>query len=338
MKILLLSIFLLLFTSCKREIIELPIEQTKRCFTDEPHDQLLSKNYIPNRPAFKTDTAEVQNTIITVPVVFHVIYNPNQDSRQNVPLSQIQNQLDILNRDFAKTNSDTINTPTPFKSLAGSTKIRFCLAQRDEFDNPHSGVIRKSTTKTQWSAIGDMKCPYLGGDTAWDNSKYLNIWVCNIVGCLGYANYPGGNPPADGVVLSYKVCGTPGILANYNGGRTLTHEIGHFLGIHHLGWSGCLDDEVLDTPLQGAITYNCPSFPKLDACNNSPYGILFMNFMDSSYDPCYNLFTKGQCAKMDSALRYLRTSLIYSRGCSPLYVLNPTATPTGIEFNKVYRQ
>lgn len=52
---------------------------------------------------------------------------------------------------------------------------------------------------------------------------------------LGYAAFPwdyGSRPAQDGVVIRYSSM-PRGTLAPYNLGRTLTHEVGHWLGLYH---------------------------------------------------------------------------------------------------------
>ncbi|MFC1835140.1 hypothetical protein ACFL2Q_10440 [Thermodesulfobacteriota bacterium] len=47
---------------------------------------------------------------------------------------------------------------------------------------------------------------------AWPADKYLNMWVCNLEGgLLGYAQFPGGPPETDGVVILNTAFGTTGI-------------------------------------------------------------------------------------------------------------------------------
>jgi hypothetical protein len=77
--------------------------------------------------------------------------------------------------------------------------------------------------------------------TTWDARSYLNIWVCNTVpGLTGYATFPGSDRAVDGIVIRYDAFGTTGkVSAPFNLGRTLTHEVGHWMGLKqlwHLPW------------------------------------------------------------------------------------------------------
>ena len=62
-----------------------------------------------------------ESSVITIPVVVHVIYN---SSIQNISDAQVQSQIDVLNKDYRRQNSDTANTPLYFQQFAadcGST-------------------------------------------------------------------------------------------------------------------------------------------------------------------------------------------------------------------------
>lgn len=113
---------------------------------------------------------------IELPVVVNVLYNT---TAQNVSNAQIQSQIDVLNKDFAATNSDYNNTPSIFQTvLSGNTGIKFVLDQ----------VIRKSTTKSSWRTDDAMKKSNRGGINPTSPSTKLNLWVCNLSGgILGYA-------------------------------------------------------------------------------------------------------------------------------------------------------
>lgn len=264
-------------------------------------------------------TLEENRTVVTIPVVFHVVYNTND---QNISDAQIMTQIDVLNKDFNRLNADTGSTPGPFKSLAANVQVQFCLAQRDPNNNATNGITRTMTSITSFTAE-DTSIYYtsLGGYDIWDRNKYLNIYVCNLAGTLlGYAQFPGMNPATDGVVIGYTYLGTIGTVQPPNNlGRTATHEVGHWLNLFHI-WGdepACAqDDEVLDTPLQGTESSGCPTFPMTDACSPNAPGIMFMNYMDYSDDNCMNMFSIGQSTRMNAALSGPRASLMTSNGCA----------------------
>ncbi len=257
--------------------------------------------------------------VVTIPVVFHVLYN---NAAQNISDALILAQLDQLNKDYARLNADANNTPSAFQSLATNTNIQFCLAQRDASGNATTGIVRKSTTVTSFSSNDAVKYTAQGGDNAWDATKYLNIWVCNLGGgLLGYAQFPGGAAATDGVVLLYSSVGsltTPGSSSPYNYGRTATHEVGHWLNLRHIwGDANCGNDQVSDTPTQQTSNYGCPTFPKV-TCSNGANGDMFMNYMDYTDDACMNMFSVGQSTRMNAlfATGGARAGLLTSQGCS----------------------
>ncbi len=262
----------------------------------------FTKNYV-NNPQ------RLNGTIITIPVVVHVVYKTNA---QNISDAQIQTQIDVLNEDFRRLNADANNT----WSQAADTEIEFCMATVDPSGGSTNGIQRRSTNKPSFSANDFMKYNNKGGLDAWPAADYLNIWVCNLgSGLLGYAQFPGGNPATDGVVCDYAYFGTIGTAtAPFNLGRTATHEVGHWLNLRHIwGDGGCsVDDFVADTPLSDAANYGCASGHV--SCGSTD---MVENYMDYSDDACMNLFTSGQSTRMDAlfASGGARESLTTSGGC-----------------------
>jgi hypothetical protein len=243
--------------------------------------------------------------LIVIPVVVHVLYNK---SAENIPDEQILSQIQILNEDFRRTNPDNNNTPSIFQGIAADVQIEFKLATLNPSGNPTTGIVRKYTSATSFSANDAMKYNSSGGSSAWNPSKYLNIWVCNLSSYLGYATFPGSSAgkPEDGIVVHYRAFGDIGtnLYTKYNLGRTATHEVGHYLNLRHIwGDGGCgVDDGVTDTPLSGGANYNglpC-TFPGPNSCNTGAGDLpdMFQNYMDYSDDACMNLFTNGQKTRM----------------------------------------
>ncbi len=287
------------------------------------------------------------NAVLTIPVIFHVLYST---TTQNISQAKINDQLNTINKDYSRTNLDSnASNNVGFRSLAANTNIQFCMALRDPSGNAltEPGIKRVAVTASGFDPKSNNNAKYtsLGGDDAWPRAQYLNVWVVNFTGSsvdlLGISQFPGGTAATDGCCVLYKTVGgntSQGTQLNYKLGRTLTHEVGHWLGLFHT-WGDDDDqdgtcesasecggtDYVLDTPNQGEENYSCPSFPHIDCCSsvtttNNPgdpvNGVMFMNYMDYVNDNCMNMFTQGQNTRMHSALATAsRNTLGTSNGC-----------------------
>lgn len=272
--------------------------------------QMIQGEHFPLSSNTRTTAAPA---VIRIPVVVHIVY---QNALQNISDAQIQSQLEVLNQDFRRKNSDTANTPDAFRPVASDVAIEFVLATADPQGRPTTGIIRKSTSVMSWQLNDRIKHASTGGSDGWDSRRYLNIWVGNLDKILGYASFPGGSPENDGIVIAYDAFGTINVRQPYNLGRTAVHEAGHWLGLKHIwGDASCGDDGVHDTPKQSTYTVGCPTSFR-SSCNNGPAGDMFMNFMDFTNDACLNLFTEGQKERMRSLFNAggARNALLLSRG------------------------
>ncbi|HYC39035.1 MAG TPA: M43 family zinc metalloprotease [Chitinophagaceae bacterium] len=255
-------------------------------------------------------------SLIRIPVVVHILYHyPSQ----KIPDSRVHEQIAALNRDFRRRATDTSRTPAYFRQFAADCEIEFQLATSDPRMRSTTGIVKKYSPVLQWGMDDRMKFSSEMGSDAWDPGSYLNIWVCDLKGLAGYSSMPGGPKEKDGIVMDFEAFGTTGVTAGYDMGRTLVHEVGHWLGLKHLwGDTDCGDDGVSDTPQQSFYTVGCPSGIRV-TCNNGPYGNMYMNFMDFTADACMNLFTVGQKQRMRSLFSAggPRASLLHSRGLNP---------------------
>jgi hypothetical protein len=286
----------------------------RTCGTMAVHERLLrtdpayvaARNASENRAwSARAQGATAERLGVTlIPVIVHVVY---KTAAQNISDAQITSQIDVLNRDFRKTNPDVSLAPPAFAPLAADARIQFELATQDPNGATTSGIVRTQTTRDSFSDDDSVKSASSGGADAWPSERYLNLWVCQLGGgLLGYAHFPGGPAATDGVVILQSALGTTGTAtAPFNLGRTATHEIGHWLNLRHI-WgddgTGCSgSDYVDDTPNAAGPNYGCPSFPHI-TCNNGPNGDMYMNYMDYTDDACMYMFTQGQVARMHTCL------------------------------------
>ena len=261
--------------------------------------------------SMRNNPAQRSQMVVTIPVVFHVLYNT---AAENISEAQVLSQLQILNDDFRRLNADQDNV----WAQAADTQIEFCLATQDPQGNPTDGILRVATNVTSFGTNDAMKFTSQGGSDAWPASDYMNFWVCDLgSSLLGYAQFPGGPADTDGIVCNYTATGNTGTAsAPFDLGRTATHEVGHYLNLRHIwGDGGCgATDFVDDTPDSDGPNYGC-------ALGNVACGTedMVQNYMDYSDDACMNLFTQGQSDRMNALFLPggARASLLTSTGCTP---------------------
>ncbi len=263
-----------------------------------------------------------------VPVVFHIIHSgQNIGTGPNLTDDKIIEQLAILNDDYSRNNADQTNTPTIFEDVAADTEIRFVMAKQDPEGLPTSGITRTEVTQT---GFRDSEGPVISSIIQWPPEDYINIYVVNLTESLGFAIFPFTDldgleneieniADKDGVFLRYSYVGfnDASSLAFTSYGRTLTHEMGHYLGLLHVFHNGCSGggDYCSDTPAQSKSSLN------MSSCDNIPSTACFTgerpmieNYLDYSDDECMNLFTQNQKERMQAVLDFSprRKSLLYS--------------------------
>lgn len=216
-----------------------------------------------------------------IPVYFHVINKGSGIANGDIPDSQVQAQMEVLNAAYASSgyqfqlvSTDRTTNATWFKMSPGST------AQT---------AAKKALRK--------------GGANA------LNLYTAGLSGgLLGYATFPwsyAANPSDDGVVILYSSV-PGGTTKSYNEGDTGTHEVGHWMGLWHTFQGGCKakGDQVTDTPSEKSAAYGCPV--GRDSCTAQAGLDPITNFMDYTADSCMNTFSSGQTTRMQASFQKYR--------------------------------
>ena len=222
-------------------------DRVVRCRAADQHLRLLRRDpdYRARRTTIEREVEQwteryarsgVRTGLVRIPVVVHVLFNT---AAQNIPDAQINSQIESLNRDFRRLNTDASSTPAAFASVAADTRIEFALAVRDPNCGTTDGINRIPTDVAGWTFPSDaMKSSATGGADPWDVEQYMNVWIVNYTDdTLGYGTFPGMPANIQGVVADFRAFGTTGTLTpGANLGRTMTHEVGHYFNLfHHLG-------------------------------------------------------------------------------------------------------
>ncbi|MCB2376464.1 T9SS type A sorting domain-containing protein [Hymenobacter sp. BT635] len=276
-------------------------------FGRQPGAAARYQQFLQNAAQLSADPARLQALPdVTVPVVVHVIHTGGAN---NISDAQINDAMRILNEDFSKRNADTSNVIAAFQARYANVGFRFRLAKRDPSGNCTSGITRTYSTLTN---IGDNQVKSL---IVWDQSRYLNIWVCTSAnGALAYATSPCWGGPNDGVVVKHDNLGSIGTsLGTSKALRSLTHEVGHYFGLPHT-WSTALsglpglpaycatDDGIADTPNTIGSLGGCNlAFSPCTDANGQPILANVQNYMD--YSDCAAMFTTGQKTVMRASLQ-----------------------------------
>lgn len=237
-----------------------------------------------------------------IPVVIHAFHRLGA---LGVTSAQINTAMEKLNDDFNARNADFETVRPAFANVKSGLNIRFELAKVDPQGNPSTGIVYYQDMEEGFggTAVNDEI-----SSIAWDNYKYLNIYLMldlfsdNDEYNSGVAWYPETWMSDQGlarIVYNWKYFGTGGTsVASDDFQSYITHEVGHYLNLKHtfegLNCNG-EGDNVEDTP---------PSNMPGKGCNISPCGVLINgeNYMD--YNDCHKNFTKGQVLRMKAALEH----------------------------------
>lgn len=295
----------------------------KKCAVGQFAEGKLSKPHASSKvrlqdlyQKFETKSFYVDN-LIRIPVVVHIVHNNaagkiGGENNGNISDEQVFSQIKVLNEDYRR----KIATPGFNNSPVGADmNIEFYLAEKDPDGKPSLGINRVYSSKASFDVFDDNFL--LSNLSYWDSNRFLNIWVTTLGDdFLGYAEFPSGeydgleleeiDEKIDGVMIDHKAFGRQvgtSVSGVYTYGRTLTHEIGHWLGlIHTWGDEYCGDDFCQDTPPteNGNLTIRCT--PKYSNCRGTRTLNMIENYMDYTADSCMNIFTGDQKVRVRAVL------------------------------------
>ncbi len=319
--------------------------KAQKCLTDEinqeifkQHPELYQKHIESYNNVPKVGNSK-RATKLIVPVVFHVMHT---NGVENISKAQILDQMRILNEDFSLTNPNKAAIRAPFINVAADVEIEFRLATIDPMGNCTDGINRVYSSLTVNARDGVKAVPL----ARWPSNMYFNIWTVSSINSggaqgivLGYAQFPSSSAgttfnSTDGVVCRADYIGSIGTSDARKAGRTLTHEVGHYLGLLHPFTDSCRGtgfngDRCEDTPpvMSPFTNANCPT--NSNSCTNDVPDIIdqWENFMDYSEGQCQSMFSKQQRDIMQNTFEIyeFRKNLVSQANL----IATGTATPNG---------
>jgi hypothetical protein len=219
-----------------------------------------------------------------VPTYFHIVHATSGSG--NVTNKAVWHQLYVLKGTF-----------DGFEHGGESAGFNFTMAgiTRTANDAWHNAGPETPDERAMKQALRQ------GGNNA------LNVYLTSGAGYLGWAYFPEilKTPDAilDGVVVDWRSMleTSTQYQGTYDLGKTLPHEVGHWLNLYHTFQGGCTEpgDMIPDTPAQASPTSGCPI--GRDSCPSLPGLDPIHNYMDYSYDECYYEFTPDQILRMQDA-------------------------------------
>lgn len=313
-------------------VFQLTYAQQRTCGTQVLMEQIMSnpvqkQAYLEQQEKFEIELQKFEtsknslstNALIRIPVAVHYPTAGTVSEAIKTCLRRLaQKQIDILNADYNMVNTDISiwnnNDSEVFPGIStGNLNVQFVIATQNH--PAESDIIEGDlavTFGTDFIGSGVLGCSNgCNEDITW--SGYFNIVVTNISGgVLGFSPL-GGQPQFGRTVVvdnnsfgaslspSPTTCSNFAPTSPFNKGRTLTHELGHFLNLNHTFQScdgaNCATsgDRVCDTPSANTAAYGCPTLGTVSGCVDTQ---LTMNYMDYTDDACMYMFTAGQVTRM----------------------------------------
>lgn len=328
-------------------------QEPARCGTDEIHefnmqnDDEYKRSYFELQKKFgisqnvEPTHRSFSNEVYSIPVVVHVFHDGDPlGEGSNISDEIIYDAIAALNADFmGESFFPADNTGAPFFNDPVDIDVEFCLATVDPDGNPTNGITRQNPDSLAGYTQNGMVTNSILVENSelalkslcyWPIAEYCNIYVVHKLNGgsspLGFAYLPPTSNLRDGIVVFRGVFGFNNngnqdnqLYNNFNENKTLTHEMGHYLGLFHTfhNTSGCGPET--NCAAQGDALCDTPPTSGSAGCSPlSCYETMTENFMDYSNDDCMDRFSPDGRTRMRSKLLQHRSGLLDNGNCTPL--------------------
>ncbi|WP_350286778.1 M43 family zinc metalloprotease [uncultured Croceitalea sp.] len=262
--------------------------------------------------AYSSDSV-IEDDIFYLPVIVHVLHKGESIGEgSNLSRNRIDHQIVLLNNDFRRKAGTRGFNEYP---NGGDSKIEFVLARKDPNGNAIHGINRINVDSVEIEPRGYNQNHY-AQYAYWNPNQYINIWLTPLpteLNCLvlGLSSGPDTDLPgteflsipkagdAEGILINTVHFGESDLECHANLGRTLTHEMGHYLGLLHTWGNGICgtNDYCNDTPaVDSAVFGHNPIL----GCDGEM--VMISNYMNFSDDTIMNAFTNDQIERMHYVL------------------------------------